>query len=66
MRNIFLIKLSNIIIEKYQIIQYCSKINLRIYKSCVFVKGLVLNLVSVKELEREPAQDSPDANPSPS
>ena len=25
MRNIFLIKLRNIIIEKYQIIQYCSK-----------------------------------------
>ena len=41
MRSIFLIKLSNIIIENYQIIQYCSKINDRIWKGwLLLVKGM--------------------------
>ena len=44
MRSIFLIKLSNIIIENYQIIQYCSKINDRISKGWLLLAEGIRNL----------------------
>ena len=53
MRNIFLIKLSNIIIKNYQIIQYCSKVEKNEYLNIQGLDGtcwsklcrLVLHLV---------------------